>query len=91
MTLAQVTARSWRQIRARLAMAGVPDPLRQLPSMHALLDVTEMLLMEGCKDQAERDKLRNQLYRPGPGEPAEGFDADEEMSLFDQAALSSDD
>jgi hypothetical protein len=69
-------------------MAGVPDPLRQLPTVHSLLDVVELMLTEGCKDEAERAKLNRDLYMPPLGTPVAdtapppGFSAAEEMASF---------
>ncbi|MGI5216251.1 DUF7240 domain-containing protein [Nocardia sp. CA-290969] len=80
--LAAVTIKNWRQLRARLALAGITDPLRQL-GMHQLLDIVEGILEEG-KDSKELARLRRDLYKPDPTEtgPVAGFTPDEEMSSF---------
>lgn len=47
--------------------------------MAALLDVVELMVLEGCKDQAERDKIIWQLYRPtNDDERPAGFSPEEQ-------------
>lgn len=37
-----------------MILSGIPDPLRQLPDMHAILDVAEVLMTESMsKDELE--------------------------------------
>lgn len=38
--------------------------MRQLPTMYALCDVVEALILEGCKDQKERDDYMRRMYTP---------------------------
>lgn len=42
-------------------MAGIPDPLRSLPDMHAVLDVVEVLLTENMTAD-ERDSYYRRTY-----------------------------
>lgn len=70
-------------------MAGIAQPLKQLATMHALLDVTEHLMLESCKDDKEREQVRIKLYAPPPNVPVKpgakpppGWSAEEEMAGF---------
>lgn len=60
-TLALFTGHNWRTVRHKLTLAGVSNPMG-LPSLHALLDVTEQIVVEA-------------LYRSGDereGPPSKG-------------------
>lgn len=61
MTLSVFTGHNWRNIRQKLANAGIESPLR-LPSLHALLDITEDIVVESLLASGED--------RDGP--PSEG-------------------
>jgi len=69
-TLAAVTAQHWRLVRNHLIDHGIPDPLTRLPSLHALLDVTEHIVLESFSGEkpAEAKRRRtaflNSLYAP---------------------------
>lgn len=73
-----------------MILAGIPDPLRQLPDLTAILDVTEILLTEHMNPE-QLDALYRKLYRPEPGtvttapeaapDPV-GFDPEEQQSSF---------
>jgi hypothetical protein len=52
--LAFHTAHHWRAIRHKLVTGGVADPMR-LPSMHPILDVTEMAVLEWMTDSTDLD------------------------------------
>ncbi len=65
-----------------MILAGIPDPLRQLPDLHAFLDVTEMLLTESM-DKKQIDQFNMRMYRPEPGRKPEGFSREEQLSSFD--------
>lgn len=69
-------------MRGRLALAGLHDPLRQLPSLHAALDVIEQMATENA-DEKHLDSLYASLYRPDPHDQQEGFDAGEMEDSFD--------
>ena len=91
-TLCVTTAAHWRTLRAKLMLAGIADPLNDLPDLHALLDVAEVLMLESL-DEKDRDKLLNQLYAPdftpnGDGYKAApaGFDEEDQMASFDAFA-----
>ncbi|QGH80044.1 hypothetical protein SEA_NHAGOS_33 [Gordonia phage NHagos] len=95
-TLSAITAEHWRTLRARCASHGLARPLEQLPSLHALLDVTEMAVMEsfqGKDPEKDRKAFLDKLYAPEPAarraagtghKPAPaGFDEDAMESAFD--------
>lgn len=74
----------WRSIRARLMLAGVADPLRQLPDLHAVLDIAENVIMEGKANEGG-DALQRylfQTYKPEMGEKPQGFDEDDQLDSF---------
>lgn len=52
--------------------------------MHAILNVVELLILEGCKDQKERDEIIRQLYRPtNDDERPAGFSPEEQRASMD--------
>lgn len=65
------TAAIWRTIRYKLVTAGVADPMR-LPTMHAVLDVTEMVVLESMvgdtprEGRMKREQFLDRLYAPTP-------------------------
>lgn len=76
-----------------MILAGIPDPLRQLPDMAAILDVTEILITEHMSPEKLED-FNRKLYRPEPGttrragtdpeatpDPV-GFEVDEQQDSF---------
>lgn len=76
-------------MRGRLAMGpGLHDPLRQLRSMHTLLDMVETMILEGLQNEEERAKYWRKVYTPPVGAmgkrktPPPGFDAADEMASF---------
>jgi len=68
-TLASMTGHHWRTVRAHLINHGIADPMG-LPSMHALLDITETMVIEAIqedkpeKTRLKREQFYNQLYVP---------------------------
>lgn len=80
-----------------MILSGIPDPLRQLPDMHAVLDVAEAIWTEHMDDkqyaQFCRDLYRQESFTPD-GDLVEipaGFEPDDEMASFDAfAALTGD-
>lgn len=75
----------WRSIRARLMLAGVADPLRQLPDLHAVLDIAENVILEGKANEGG-DALQRylfQTYKPEMGETPRGFEEEDQLSAFD--------
>jgi hypothetical protein len=70
-------------------LAGIADPLRQLPDLHALLDVVEQMLVEG-KDEAGLAKLNNNLYAPAIDETPTGFDAADTLDAFGAFSAAAD-
>lgn len=69
LALAVITAQHWRVLRGKLLAAGVADPMG-LPSMHHVLDFTELTVLEtmggGDAKKAERERTAfwNGLYAP---------------------------
>lgn len=83
--LSAATVRQWSTIRGRLIEKGIPDPLRMLSSLTALLDVVEVMVLDSFEKKEDRDKWLRQLYRtdttvdkatPPPGweDGADGLD-----------------
>lgn len=75
-------------IRAKLALGGIANPLLELPDIHALLDITEVMLTEHM-DARDRDGYMISMYRPTPGRlkavAPQGFSDDEQQVSFDAA------
>lgn len=69
--------------------SGLFDPLRQLPSMHTLLDVVEAMILEGMQSEEDRDKYYRRVYTPPVGSmkrgrtPPPGWGRDDELDAFD--------
>lgn len=86
-SLALTTAHNWRAVRARLLLAGHSDPLRSLPDLHSLLDVTEAMLVE-TMEKDDLAKFYQRMYMPEVGSleagvvPA-GFAPEEQLASFD--------
>lgn len=74
-------------------MAGIADPLRDLPDLYALIDITEHMLLESMEKDQDREQYWLKMYRPQPGlSPGTGTDrlppgwsAEDEMAAFDAA------
>lgn len=85
-TLAAITAQHWRTIRAHLINHGIINPMN-LPSLHALLDVTEHMAVEAIQEKTpaetkrKRDKFYDQLYGPE-------FDAPVNDAVYKPAGIS---
>lgn len=68
-TLAGMTGHHWRTLRFKMITHGIADPM-VLPSLHALLDFTEGVVLESMstgnenKDQAARSSFFDKLYVP---------------------------
>ena len=80
---------NWNAIRSRLIMAGITNPLRDLPDMYALIDVTEQMLLESFKEERDRERYWITTYKPIKGqsmakdELPPGWSAEDEMADFD--------
>ena len=67
-----MTAHNWRTIRSKYADKGIADVMRQVPTMHAVLDVMEQVGLESavatCKTTAEAKseatRYFDKLYKP---------------------------
>ena len=80
---------SWRIVRAKLALSGIPDPLRSLASLHSLLDVVEQLAVES-KSAEGGDALERfyyELYRPDEQEVKKLIQEDTDSGFDAFAAL----
>lgn len=62
--LASVCARQWHVVSGRMARAGVTDPLRQLPSLAALLAGVEQLIIGDADKDARAAWFRHYLPPP---------------------------
>lgn len=87
MNLASLAAHAWRQVRTKLAMGGVHDPLHQLSSLHALLDVVENMAMESKSGEGAGaiQHLFYDLYKPDEQEVQklrETVDTDGDFDAF---------
>jgi hypothetical protein len=91
-TLCAHTGHHWRILRSRLLTNGVGDPMR-LPSLHALLDFTESVILESMtsgnqmEDAVKRQQFTDSLYQPDPeelktGTRPEGFSDEETWASF---------
>ena len=98
-SLAAMTGYHWRTIRQKLLSAGIGDPMG-LPSMHAILDFTEAMVMENYSQSKDAEQdisvFMRMLYGPTAesvelnevdkeGVPV-GFTEDEVESSFDAFA-----
>ena len=96
-TLAVMTGHHWRMLHHKLIGAGIPDPL-ELPSMHALLDYTEAVVVDnivnGDDARTELASFYRRLYGPtaealslnGEEYRPPGFTPDEVEASFDAFA-----
>lgn len=75
--LCRTTTTQWSTIRGRLIDKGIPDPLRSIPSLTALLDVVEVMILDSM-EKKEREKFLRDLYRPetttDPAAPPPGWE-----------------
>lgn len=88
-SLATSAVAHWPSIRGRLVLSGVADPLRDLPNVYALLDVVEGMILEGMKDEAERERYWIKMYAPPKGSLAakrtpKGWSREEELAGFSE-------
>ena len=73
-------------------MAGIPDPLRQLPTLYSLLDAVEIMILDSMEKQEERDLYFTRTYAPPAGTPMtaatlpKGWSAEDEMEAFNAAS-----
>ena len=70
-------------------MKGIPDPLRQLPTLYALIDVAEAMILEGMDKQEDQERYWLRTYTPPPGYSAtgelpRGWSREDEMAAFEQ-------
>src|SRR5690606_18216811 len=57
----RAAAHNWRNIRAKLSLGGLPDPLNSLTSLHAVLDLIEYMAVE-AKVNEGGDALQKFYY-----------------------------
>lgn len=74
----------WSIIRGRLVRDGIADPLRELPTLWALLDAVEWMILESKKDEKETDAYWRSVYGPERGwsDDDETASADAFMDAF---------
>ena len=61
--LCRTVTTQWSTIRGRLIEKGIADPLSAIPSLTALLDVVEVMILDGMEKEEERDRFIRDLYR----------------------------
>lgn len=87
-SLAMVAYRQWPTVRGRLVTSGIADPLRQLPTLYALLDAVEALVLDSMEKQEDRDRYFTRTYAPPHGwaqrgdRVPKGFEPDSELEAF---------
>lgn len=65
-----------------MIMAGILDPL-SLPTMHHLLDVVEMIVIEGMHRNDDIQRFYYRTYQPDPDQIAQvGFTEEESEASF---------
>ena len=70
-----------------MTLAGIASPL-DLPCMHQILDVVEMIVIEGYGSRSDIQKYYFRTYKPDPRElTSTAFTPEESLASFD--ALSS--
>lgn len=79
------TTKQWSTIRGRLIDKGIPNPLDMLPSLTALLDVVEVMVLDSFEKKEDRERWHRDLYKsettvdaatppPGWSDGVEGMD-----------------
>lgn len=89
-TLASITASHWRTLRGRIAGGGIARPIEELPSLHALLDLTEQAVLEsfsGKDAEKERKSFLDKLYAPEKGRQVSGTGHKPAPAGFDEDAM----
>lgn len=74
-------------VRAKLSSAGIADPLTQIPTLHQLLDVVEMMAVESHAQEGTDavQRFYYELYKPEPQEvrrQIETVDTDDDFDAF---------
>lgn len=70
-------------------MAGIADPMRQLPTLYSLLDAVEIMIVESQENEQQREMYFTRTYAPPAGTPMtnaalpKGWTAEDEMAEFD--------
>lgn len=62
MALSSAAVSQWSIIRGRLVRDGIPNPLRTLPTLWALLDAVEWMILESKKDDKETADYWRSVY-----------------------------
>ena len=62
--LARVAVANWPLVRGQLILRGIPDPMKQLPTLFALLDAVEAVYLEHADDAQRAEWDRNYLPPP---------------------------
>lgn len=62
MALSSAAVSQWSIIRGRLVRDGIADPMRDLPTLWALLDAVEWMILESKKDEKDTAEYWRSLY-----------------------------
>ena len=86
--LSGVAVRQWPTIRGHLVAYGIADPLRQLPTLYALLDAVERMMLESMEKEADREMYFIRTYAPPSGTSMtastlpKGWSREDELEAF---------
>lgn len=88
-SLAATAVANWPAVRGKLVLAGVADPLRDLPNVYALIDAVEVMVLDSMQKEEERDRYFVRMYSPPAGSLAsgkvpKGWSREDEMAALDQ-------
>lgn len=75
-------------VRTKLAMSGLHDPLHQLPTLHALIDIVESMAAESKANEGG-DALQRfwfEVYKPTETEVRKKIETEDTDTDFDQFA-----
>lgn len=62
--LSSALVESWAQVRGRLITSGIPEPMVQIRQLGSMLDAVEFMILESHKDDKERARYRQKVYKP---------------------------
>lgn len=82
-TLCVSTLKSWSTIQGRLVMSGTSNPLRDLPSLWALINVTESMVLESKQTAEERTRYLSQMYPETAKKGVRDWSDEEEAASWD--------
>lgn len=62
--LSNVIVRSWGMVQGRLIQSGIPDPLKQIPTLAGLINAVDVMIREGHQDEKATKKYEREVYKP---------------------------